>query len=320
MQRTPRIKEEKVIRYRTQGPNMALVDGLNAIFKVIFTLGTFAYKGQNTTIQYGIINILKTYIENRWPRGVIFVLDGKGSKKRRKEIYPEYKKNREGKNKDIDWDSIFEQIRALKDILPYFGIGVADIPEYEADDVIAYLSRYFNYLNKTVDMISSDKDLYQLINEYNTVYSISNKSIVSLENFIDTTGVSLSNYLDYRCLVGDKSDNINGIAGIGEKTAASLLEYSTLDDALVTQQRGRLAALNQDGAKDIIERNRKLMDLSNVSIDKSMIDSIIIPDRIDKNKVKDIFTDLGFFSFLDKFDEFVAPFASLQTRKEYDDN
>jgi DNA polymerase-1 len=320
MQRTPRTKEERTIKYRPQGPNMALVDGLNAIFKVIFTLGTFSYKGQNTTIQYGITNILRTYIENRWPRGIIFVLDGKGSKKKRQEIYPEYKKNREGKNKDIDWDAIFEQIRELKNMLPYYGIGVADIEGYEADDVIAYLANYFNSMGKTVEVVSSDKDLYQLINSYNTVYSISNKSVVTLDNFLETTGVTMDRYLDYRCMVGDKSDNIVGIAGIGEKTAASLLEYSTLDEALHTPQRGRLAALNQDGAEDIILRNRKLMDLSNVAIDKSLIDSIILPERADKSKVKEMFADLGFFSFLDKYDEFITPFASLHTRGEYSES
>lgn len=320
MQRTPRIREERVVRYRPQGPNVALVDGLNAVFKVIFTLGTFSYQGQNTTIQYGIINILRTYIENRWPRGVIFVLDGKGGKKRRQEIYPAYKKNREGKNKDIDWDSVFEQIRALKDILPYFGVGVADIAGYEADDVIAYLAQYFNTLGKTVEVISSDKDLYQLINSYNTVYSISNKSVVTKDNFRDTTGVTIDNYLDYRCLVGDKSDNIVGIAGIGEKTAVALLESSSLDNALKTPQKGRLAALNQEGAKEIIERNRRLIDLSNIALDTPLINSMILPEKIDKSKIKDIFNDLGFFSFLDKFDEFIAPYASLHTRGEYSDN
>lgn len=319
MERRPRIsKVEREIKYRPKGPNMALVDGLNAVFKVIFTLGTLTYKGQNTTIQYGIINILKAAIESNWPRGMIFTLDGKGGKKKRLEIYPEYKENRKDKHKDLDWDAIFEEVRNLKVILPLFGVGVAEIEGMEADDTIASICHYLNDKEKSVAIISSDKDMYQLINGYNYVYSISNRTRLNQDNFFETVGVSQDRYLDYRCLVGDSSDGIKGIAGIGDKTASSLLNDMSLDEALRTPMSGRLTALSRPESVDIINRNRQLMNLSNTTDYKEYVDRVILPERINKEQVKDTLQDLGFFSFLDKFDEFIIPFATLQTRKEMD--
>lgn len=319
MERRPRIsKVEREIKYRPKGPNMALVDGLNAVFKVIFTLGTLTYKGQNTTIQYGIINILKAAIESNWPRGVIFTLDGKGGKKKRLEIYPEYKENRKDKNRDLDWDAIFEEVRNLKVILPLFGVGVAEVEGMEADDTIASICKYLNDKDKSVAILSSDKDMYQLVNSYNYIYSISNRTKLTADNFFETVGVPQDRYLDYRCLVGDSSDGIKGIAGIGDKTASSLLNDMSLDEALRTPMSGRLAALSRPESVDIINRNRLLMDLSCPLDYRDYSNVVVLPDRINKEEVKDTLHDLGFFSFLDKFDEFIIPFATLQTRKEMD--
>jgi DNA polymerase-1 len=255
--------------------------------------------------------MLKAMIEETWPRGVIFVLDGKHGKARRKSIYSEYKANRDDKNKQIDWDAIYTEIRDLEQILPKFGIGVTNVEGLEADDSIYLLTTKLNNRNKTVQIVSSDSDLYQLISQFNSVYLISNKKRLTLENFEQTIGVSVDRFIDYKVIVGDASDNIKGIAGIGDKTASSLLSSTTLDKAVEIVQTGRLKALNSAEAITIIARNRALIDLAfaNRGVDIEM-PIVPIANKVDMQSILD---NLGFFSMLDKFDEFSRSFSSLRT-------
>lgn len=317
MIRKPKLSTPERV-YRPAGPDIALVDGMNMAFKVIFTLGTLSYRGQNTTIQYGVLNMLRAFIAELWPRGVIFVLDGKGGKKRRQAIYPEYKANRVDKHKEFDWDSIFAQLHSLVAMLPSFGIGTIEIPGYEADDVIAELTRKLTWeAGKSVTIVSSDKDLYQLVSPNASIYPGSGKPLLTLSTFSEVLGVSPERYIEYRCLTGDSSDNIIGLAGIGPKTAGSLLEKMSLEQALSVQHTGRLAVLNEAGSVEILARNKRLIDLAEFPIPtEEWRSALVLPDRAEKETMKQLLDDLGFFSMLDKFAEFSTPFVSLRTKDE----
>lgn len=117
----------------------------------------------------------------------------------------------------------------------------------EADDVIAWLSH--NNTSDKITIVTVDQDMYQLINENVSVYSPIKKIIVNKSNFEEITGVDISNYLKYKALIGDKSDNLPGVPRVGKKTALKILKT------------GINQSLSEDGL-EIYRKNLKLMDLS----------------------------------------------------------
>jgi DNA polymerase-1 len=187
-------------------------------------------KGEVTNAVYGFTNILIHVLKSYGPEYIAVGYDMKG-KTLRHDSYEEYKATRVKAP-----DALYAQIPRTKDVLDAFGISYFEKEGYEADDVIGTLSSSFvrQFPGKKVLIISGDQDLFQLINNEVFVSTLKN-GVKKMEIFNDNEvmqklHIHANQVVDYKALVGDASDNIPGVPGVGPKTASSWLErYGSVD-------------------------------------------------------------------------------------------
>jgi DNA polymerase-1 len=161
------------------------------------------------------------------------VFDGVGGSSARRNLFPAYKANRNNSrmtnysifsSKDEEQESINNQISRLIQYLQCLPVTVISIDGLEADDIIGYLANKFQAHEKTarVTIMSADKDFLQLVSNKVHCYSPTKKKIYTPKDVLEEFGVSSSNFLNYKILMGDTSDNIPGIAGLGPKKLIKL--------------------------------------------------------------------------------------------------
>lgn len=182
--------------------------------------------GINTGGLYGTIRSLKSYINALNPKQVFICFD-KSNNTFRNDIYPEYKQGRQ--KTDIE---LKDQFPMLKEYCRLVNMPFIEIDMYEADDIIGSLSCNSSKYGLNSYAVTGDKDILQLIDKNIDILYLSNNGPISYgENELcNEYNIRASQYLDYKALVGDPSDNIPGVPGIGKKTAAKLLGiYGSLD-------------------------------------------------------------------------------------------
>ncbi len=224
----------------TEIPRLFLIDGHALIYRSFFAMISRPLRtsrGENTSAAWGVVNFLLRLQSKYRPEYLIWVLD-KGDSFR-SAMYPEYKSTREklGAELQQDFDLALEQTR---EILAAFGVPVVAIDGYEADDVIGTLARREADRGVQVVIVSGDKDFYQLIGPRVALLNPGRGGPAGVEehwvdesNASERLGVGPSKVIDYLALVGDASDNVPGVHGVGEKTAALLLaEFGDLDTIL----------------------------------------------------------------------------------------
>jgi 5'-3' exonuclease len=167
------------------------------------------------------------------PTKVVVIFDGIGGSNARRNLYPEYKANRNSSritnhnifsSKDEESESINNQISRLIQYLQCLPVTVISIDGLEADDIIGYLANKFQAHDETqkVTIMSADKDFLQLVSDKVHCYSPTKKKIYTPKEVLEEYGVSSSNFLNYKILMGDTSDNIPGITGLGPKKLIKL--------------------------------------------------------------------------------------------------
>lgn len=204
-----------------------LVDGTNLIYRNYFVHSYRKTKsGIHTGGLYGTIRSLQSYINTFNPKQVYICFD-KSEYTFRSKMYPDYKMNR------VDTDiELLNQFSMLREYCNLVNLPFIEIDLFEADDIIGSLSSHAKNYNLHPYVVSGDKDLLQLIHKGIDVMYLSNKGpIIYNENqFEEEYNIKIQQFIDYKALVGDPSDNIPGIPGIGKKTAAKLLVlYNTLE-------------------------------------------------------------------------------------------
>lgn len=204
-----------------------LVDGTNLIYRNYFVHSYRKTKsGIHTGGLYGTIRSLQSYINTFNPKQVYICFD-KSEYTFRSKMYPDYKMNR------VDTDiELLNQFSMLREYCNLVNLPFIEIDLFEADDIIGSLSSNAKNYNLHPYVVSGDKDLLQLIHKGIDVMYLSNKGpIIYNENqFEEEYNIKIQQFIDYKALVGDPSDNIPGIPGIGKKTAAKLLGlYNTLE-------------------------------------------------------------------------------------------
>jgi len=211
---------------------VVLVDGNNLLFRSFYATsysGTIMRnsKGFPTNALYGFINMLNKIIQEENPEYMMVALD-KG-KTFRHEQFKEYK----GKRDEMP-NELREQFPVAKEVMDKMGITYYEIDRYEADDIIGTFSRVINEDDELEGLIvSSDKDLLQLITDKVHVKLLKQTGhlLMTPETFKETYKVEPKRMIDLKALMGDASDNIPGVKGIGEKTAISLLEkFDNIDN------------------------------------------------------------------------------------------
>ena len=214
-------------------PTLYLVDGHALAYRMYFALtasggGSQRWqtsKGEPTAGIYGFARELLRIIEQEQPEYLAVAFDV--GKTFRDEMFPEYKATREKMPDDLRL-----QLERIRQMVDAFNIPRLEMDGYEADDVLGSVARIAAEQGLGVKIVTGDRDLLQLVNERTTVYLAGdNQSYIRDEDVIKKLGVLPNQVVDYKAIVGDKSDNIPGVAGVGEKTAIKLLEqYTTLDN------------------------------------------------------------------------------------------
>ncbi|MCG8466160.1 MAG: hypothetical protein MI750_15095 [Xanthomonadales bacterium] len=206
-------------------PTLYLVDGSSYLFRAFHALPPLTNaQGEPTGAMYGVANMLKRLLEEHNPKHVAVVFDAKG-KNFRHELFPEYKANRPPMPDDLRC-----QIAPLHELIQVMGLPLVSVPGVEADDVIATLVKQARAEGWSCQVATSDKDLAQLVDEQVTLVDTMNNSQMDIAGVEKKFGVRPEQIVDYLALVGDTSDNIPGVQGVGPKTAAKWLgQFGDLD-------------------------------------------------------------------------------------------
>jgi len=257
-----------------------IIDGLNTFIRVFSVIPTTNDDGIHVG---GIVGFLRSigYTINMFrPTRVIIVFDGKGGSTRRRKIYPEYKENRKTKyrvNRAYDFASqedekqnMIMQLQRVVEYLETLPITVLSYDNIEADDTIGYLCKQV-LTESQITVMSTDKDFLQLTDDRIKVWSPTKKKMYDEQAVFDEYGISANNYIWYRVLDGDKSDNISGIRGLGLKTIQKKLPFLSESRAVNIDE----VIKELPESKDIIELNYKLMQLTDVDISGSTKTKII---------------------------------------------
>lgn len=287
-------------------PILYLIDGHALAYRMYFALSAGgssqrwqSSKGEPTAGTYGFARELIRILEQEKPEYMAVAFDT--GKTFRDELFPEYKATRAKMPDDLRPQ--LERIRQMVDI---FKLPRLEMEGYEADDVLGSVARVAAEQGLGVKIITGDRDLLQLVNERTAVYVAGdNKTYVTDKDVANSKfGVPPNKVVDYKAIVGDKSDNIPGVPGVGEKTAVNLLEkYSSLDEiyAHLDEIENRWRTKLEDG-KGSAYLSRDLATIRTDLPVKLDLD-LARTGKFDPATLEDFFKELEFQSLLKKVAE-----------------
>lgn len=277
-----------------------LVDGNNLLFRSYFATaysGNFMKNSKDfpTNGLYGLVNMLNKIIREEKPEYMLVAFD-KG-KTFRHEKYKDYKGGRDETPKELKM-----QFKVAKELVPLMGIKCFEIDNYEADDIIGTYSKMaLDDPDFVTTIVSSDKDLLQLINEETEVKLLKQKDYIRMneETFIETYGIKPIRMIDLKGLMGDASDNIPGVKGIGEKTALKLLqEYDSLENVYehIDQIKGATQKKLIEGKESAFQSKDIATIYNEVPVEYTLEE--LKYDGPNYSKLREMYEDLEFYSFL----------------------
>jgi len=288
---------------RPDAPRLFLVDGYALIYRAFFALISrplTTARGENTSAAWGVVNFLQRLLATHRPEYLGWVHDSGLSF--RHERYPDYKATREKLTEELqsDFDTGMERICQLLDA---YRIPILSLKGYEADDVIGTLAKQGVEQQVNVVIVSGDKDFQQLVrpgvwllNPGRGGPASVEEQWVSVENGAERLGVPPEHVTDYLALVGDSSDNVPGVKGIGDKTARDLVgEYGDLDAILaaapaLTKKRPR-EALQEHG--DLARLSKELVTIRDDLPIRLALDEMRVREP-DIARLRPLFVELEF--------------------------
>ena len=275
-----------------------LIDGHGQFFRAyhaIRTGMTSPVTREPTNMTFGFTGILLKLIRDYGPDYLAVVIDVSGDRESfRSELYPQYKANRSPTPEDFP-----EQVERCLEILEAMRIPVFGEAGVEADDVIATIVRRLEakHPELAIRIVSRDKDLAQLITDRVELLDIYKDEAVRPEALFGTAGVQPGHVRDILALMGDTTDNVPGVPGIGPKTAAQLiLQYGSLDGLLehIDEIKGKRRE-NIEASRDVLELSRKLVTLKDdLDVELDLDAAVCDPAAIPVGQVEAIFRQLGF--------------------------
>src|SRR5699024_3953186 len=293
------INERKRSQIMTN--KLVLIDGNSLLYRAYYALPLLHNdKGVYTNAVYGFSNILFRIIEEEQPTHMLVAFDA-GKTTFRHSTYKEYKGGRQKTPPELS-----EQFPVMKEALQAFQIPTYELELYEADDIIGTLAYQAGNENWDVKVISGDRDLLQLITDQVTV-DVTKKGVSEVESFTPETllekmEVTPEQVIELKALMGDNSDNIPGVPGVGVKTATKLIKqfgtlekvYTHIDEVSGKKLKENLTSHEEDA--------RMSHDL--VTIDRNAPIQITLEDvpysGYDRDKLYDLFSDLEFRTLLEK--------------------
>ena len=243
----------------TEKTPLILVDGSSYLYRAFHALPPLTNsKGLPTGAVKGVINMMRRLQKDYPESTLVVVFDAKG-KTFRDDMYSEYKANRPPMPDDLRL-----QIEPIHNIIEAMGLPMLVIDGVEADDVIGTLAIQATAISQPVVVSTGDKDIAQLVNEYITLVNTMTNAVLDHDGVVEKFGVPPELIIDFLALLGDKSDNIPGVPGVGEKTALGLLQgIGGLDE--IYQRLDEVAGLDFRGAKNMapkLEEHKELAYLS----------------------------------------------------------
>ena len=279
---------------------LLLIDGHSLAFRAFYALNPESFKtekGQHTNAVHGFVSMLLNILEKEKPSHIAVAFD-LGRESFRTEEYPDYKGTR-GETPE----EFLGQTEILTDVLAAMGIKTITRENYEADDVIASLVEQGEQASMDVLVVSGDRDTFQLISEQTTIlYPV--KGVLNLARMNDAAvyekyGVHASQYPDLAALVGETSDNLPGVPGVGPKTAAKWIqEFGSLDAIL--QNRDQIAGKVGENLREYVDnatRNRRLNRLVR-ELDFDFQVTELTSRSVNEQQIKELFAKLQFKTLL----------------------
>ena len=297
-----------------------LVDGNNLLFRSYYATaytGNFMRNSEGfpTNGLFGFVNMINKIISEEKPTYIAVAFDV--GKTFRHEKYSEYKGGR-----DETPDDLKKQFPVAKKILDAMGIKYLECPGYEADDIIGTLAKMVDIDDDFIaTIISSDKDLLQLISNDVEVKLLKQKDFIRMnhDTFVETYGIEPIRMVDLKGLMGDSSDNIPGVKGIGEKTALKLLQkYVSVEGVYehIDEISGAVKNKLVEG-KDSAFASKEIATIyKDVPLNITLKD--IKYEGEDADKLVTIFSDLEFYSFLKKTDTVKVKNNNLEVKIVHD--
>ena len=263
-----------------------IIDGMAQIYRAHYAMISnplTTKDGRHTSVIYGFLNMLFKIIRDEQPDYLVIAMDSK-AKTFRHDMYDLYKANRPKMPEEISY-----QIPILKEIVGHLGIELIERPGYEADDIMGSLSKIAESLNVESYIVSGDKDMLQMVNDNIIVYAPGNRfkptTKFKKEEVKNKMGVYPEKIIDLLSLIGDSSDNIPGVKGVGPKTAIKLIEqFESLDNLI-----NHIDEIKNDRIKNLI-----IHSLDNLKLSKELV---TIKADMDINFSKE---DFEFTSIKDK--------------------
>ncbi|MEH6557690.1 MAG: DNA polymerase I [Oceanicoccus sp.] len=285
---------------------IVLVDGSSYLYRAYHALPPLTNsKGHATGAVKGVINMVRRLLKDYPGSPSVVIFDAKG-KTFRDDIYPQYKAHRPPMPDDLR-----EQIEPIHNIIRAMGLPLIIIDGVEADDVIGTYARQATEQGLDVIVSTGDKDMAQLVNKHITLVNTMNNTVMNEEGVMDKFGIPPSLIIDYLALIGDKVDNIPGVAGVGEKTALGLLQGIGSIDAIFANL-DKVPELPIRGAKTLSAKLEKEKEVAYLSYLLATIKlDVDLPDSIEKLAMTDpdrellltYFEDMEFKSWVEELEQ-----------------
>ena len=295
-----------------------LIDGHSMAYRAYFALPAENFttaQGQHTNAIYGFATMLISLIKEEKPSHVAVAFDV-SRKTFRTEIFPEYKANRAKTP-----DEFRSQMSYLHELVAGFGITQFEVEGYEADDILATITKRAENEGAEVLICTGDRDSFQLVSKRTTVLypkrGVSEMARMTPDSVQEKYGMSPDQYPDFAALRGDPSDNLPSVPGVGEKTAAKwIVEFGSLKELIenVDKVPGKAGQSLRDNLDNVI-RNRELTQLiHDAPIDLS-IDSLKW-NGVDEEDVSKLFEQLEFKTLKDRLKPILKPGSAPAKKKE----
>ncbi len=295
-------------------PRLYLIDGSSYIFRAFFGVRQFLSnsKGLPTNALYGFTNMLNKVVREEAPDYLAVVFDSK-EKTFRHEMYPDYKANR-----DTPPEDLAAQFPYFEPLVQAYNIATLRQAGWEADDLIGTLAKQGAAEGMDVTIVSGDKDMMQLISPHIHMLDTMKEKRFKKPEVIDKFGVPPEKVIEVMGLMGDSSDHIPGVKGVGPKTATDLIQKYGSIDALYKN----IEAIDKKKLKEKLETDKEnaLLSRKLVTIDTDAPVDCAIQDlkvrEPDTDKLRELFSELEFRSLLEQLPEGEGGSPSSQTKAE----
>lgn len=273
---------------------IVLIDGHNMLFRMFYGIPTPIKnsKGKDIRGLIGFIGSLKKIIDEFKPYSLYVIFDSETSRNSNLEIDREYKANRIDYSNIAEEENPFSQLLLIKKALDYLDISYLEVENDETDDLIASIvskpTNEYQYI-----IVSTDSDFIQLIDKNVFLYVPRGKKSIlyNKEEIIKKYNIIPEKYVIFKALVGDKSDNIKGVKGIGNITAAKILKYKSIQEFILNNPDSRFSNILLSN-KALIIKNQKLIEM-NKFLDTSEIVFKELFNTISNYKTYEVIESIG---------------------------